>query len=1512
MKKFTITTSDGGSQEWDEKRVKDYIAQNGKLEGRTVGLKLPSNMPNIGELFRQVAEQVDQSCSLDFLRAFKAVLLQHKTDEFNSALNKINTFLGLAVSYGGVTVDSADRFGNKAASLPKLKTVLATMPLVEVPGFFGIQHNDILAHLKNYYPEYELHWAIFVKMQEGKDSLSVEACNHLAKMRKRIEEAFAKSSMIINGVDSFIEPLLAEGAVLMVRSTGKEDSEKLANAGGNYSEAGVFPSVEAISSAIGRVVSSYHSPLSLTQRLLAKEQVTEEPFMPVLLQEMVGEPAAGAAEGEIPVSGIAYTREVLGKTENITQIQALYGHNEAAVNCQLPVDTFFAYADGTHHAILRPKTKRLVADGEGGFNLKANPERLTTASSLTPPQVQQLQKVSALIHNHYGKPMDIEWVLDRKTQILNIVQARPVIDRLQQTPSIVDRNTLSPVMSLQGESIVSNGGGITALTDPDEVIVDSTLERAFNRYWELARDGKADNIAAVVVKRPAAATSHYACTLREMGVAVFCCSNFDPKLLRPKGRVALIDSQQQMLFVIDHPAKSRHTLMAALHQEGCIKEGWFRHPIPPVESLQEADFSHNQALAELMCHDLLEGHTYAPLQAATDLHLLLGRLRNADASVADAAVKDLIHWIAGRVWALSKGDRAASVRGCGILRNAVQIGHRLIGNPPLMERLHTAQRLEALLMQPGSAEVLGADSLFQLLAERKLLAVVKLPATANFSDEEKKSLTRLEDKHAATPLDDAEVRVVLASSRMCAACVLSSELKLQWLHFTQSIAASRSRYANRMLMNLIRYYQNSRIFETWINLHFAEAAQVYKDNTIDFLQKLLLDFAAAQPIMKQVAEARERISSWVGLESRWADPANFAKLYDSFRGTVVRDIKTLTEVYQKTASEDQLARSALMQYLQESIDLYDTSIKAMRSSPVYTDPHQQAIRFRLMLEDYRDIMEMWVAKIPDEALAAWTINLRSTGGGVTGDFRQNAIGVIKERFGNIWTFDRSQLLPSVGANVNAAAIDSGNVESQVLMNTRTLEDLFTLLHQNIIAGLRSQYTPPWKGRLPPALEAVHEKMLGPALRVQMDTAWGPLDIKPNLLSMDYRYPDFEIKYNCPIKAHSAVFTIFHHPVSNETRLEVRLLGHNMGGRMDRIVENFGFLSVNNGLTLEEVPLYHSPSGTLSVCWRLSDIESVETALQMTRQAILDTLAGMFGTIWLNLGKMDDENLIKWDRLSTAKSAGESWMNCGLPYIGEIIARCNDKYPNTGRDLQILANIGIPLGGADLSPRLRVARGLIQLIKEDPLAFRKEADWTYGFLLRPASPLSVPAELYLLGLQALSQDSEVAKFMLSEKETFIYKTWMPGPVRMFMLANQMNMFEWLLQEGKVKDSMDFLELMAARGQLESIPFLLGYKWEAKDQVDFSPLWLRGDELVRNQRFLGAPVDGAGDQPPGTPVDRKYLPVVGERFLLWDDFLQKWLHVSVANINDTGRITVNMGCGIQRQISLEKVVICRPTA
>lgn len=251
----------------------------------------------------------------------------------------------------------------------------------------------------------------------------------------------------------YLTPLVSKIKNLIARSTGKEDTEALANAGGNESVANVQPNLKAISDAIGTVLASYLSEKSLLQRQLANDDITALPFIPALLQEMI--------TAEAVKSGVIYINS------NGVFVQAAPGHGELVVNSKGPVDSYWFTPNHVLIASIVEKPVRIVPSSEqdGTLTMVNNPAQLANSPSLSPAIVERLARCARIIHNHYHKPMDIEYVYSPEDDTIYLVQARPVVNvQHGPSPSALDPQLVDVALEnkawLAGQSVILPGNSL--------------------------------------------------------------------------------------------------------------------------------------------------------------------------------------------------------------------------------------------------------------------------------------------------------------------------------------------------------------------------------------------------------------------------------------------------------------------------------------------------------------------------------------------------------------------------------------------------------------------------------------------------------------------------------------------------------------------------------------------------------------------------------------------------------------------------------------------------------------------------------------------------------------------------------------------------------------------------------------------------------------------------------------------------------------------------------------------
>src|SRR5690606_24220301 len=126
-----------------------------------------------------------------------------------------------------------------------------------------------------------------------------------------------------------------------------------------------------------------------------------KPFIPVLLQTMVGENVGGvgSSDEEVPRCGVLFTRQA-DKAEGVTFIQTGLGNNEGVVSSQVGVDSYYV-KEGKIHAVVRDKETRFVAIQEHTGKYKVdqikNSEKLSQAQALPNNVVLDIKRVADMV-----------------------------------------------------------------------------------------------------------------------------------------------------------------------------------------------------------------------------------------------------------------------------------------------------------------------------------------------------------------------------------------------------------------------------------------------------------------------------------------------------------------------------------------------------------------------------------------------------------------------------------------------------------------------------------------------------------------------------------------------------------------------------------------------------------------------------------------------------------------------------------------------------------------------------------------------------------------------------------------------------------------------------------------------------------------------------------------------------------------------------------------------------------
>lgn len=1006
----------------------------------------------------------------------------------------------------------AEQVGNKAANLVHYEA-LAELPRlgVQVPKFMGFAHQQVWAHLMRHAPAVQPLWDRFVAQVGGAKELPPVAHQTLHELRQEIGRCFDSHPF------EPAAPWLSRHRdhTLMVRSSGREDSEALANAGGNESVAHVAAVAAPVSQAMGRVVASYFSDKSIHQRLLAGDDIAAKPFVPVLLQVMVGE---GHNDPTPPSSGVMFTREAEGRTPGVVHIQAAFGHNEGVVTGQVAVDNYFC-RNGHTHAVIAHKPQRLRAEADGPVRVDNAPD-LRRVAALSPQVIARLTALATCLESKSGgHPLDVEFTYDAGKDVIYLVQVRPLVEPPTPPPSYLDLAALGDAPRLHGTVIGSAGGQVRTLETAAHALIHDSLEGALAAY--LAAPNR-QSVRAVLVRHMAPATSHEATTFRGMNLPVVQCPTPEKAqqwLQEPHARV-WVDTQTGLL------ADGRACPPA-------IAQGWRAHPIPNRLSLGAGGVTVDRHQTHALLQALLAGgwpQTAVPaepqatltalLAACTPAHeeALLARVHvpgnrlvrllevaenDGDKTRALGAMAHLFRHAVAAATRLHRRDASFDGPAGDMLGQLVQdmsavLDSRQAEDTAIVQR-YALRWLRAVLTQPQREDAHGTESLITLLARGSDYAVARQRAGGVGSAQQ------------------AELLPFLAEYARLEQLAQSPEVAQSWRTFTRFIAQSGNHRANQALAALIVQAQAYGTTPFWLNTAFVQAwaaAGAHGKGAKQAASCLLALQAAgrdpsAQAALEVAQASRSVAQTWRQRTGDWGQPQRFEATLQAFERDFVPHGHALLAALH---SPSQLAKIAVYSALREHIEAFDLQVKGLTGSPLYAGAAALELkvqRFARLLQPYHALSRgLAQAVLPEDARPNEPVS--------------RVLAALDARLAALQTKTGvEQLRPSGEFNVSSALLTAAGAFDRFA--PRTLEDFFTLTHQNALgtvaygltqAGVNTEFLHPTAQALCRAFEQTI---------LPVDSNADPARMR--LVGMQFNPPEMMVQYNMPLRGHGAGVTL---------------------------------------------------------------------------------------------------------------------------------------------------------------------------------------------------------------------------------------------------------------------------------------------------------------------------------------------------------------------------------------------------
>ncbi len=295
--------------------------------------------------------------------------------------------------------------------------------------------------------------------------------------------------------------------------------------------------------------SSLFTPRAIFYRM-EKGFAHEKVFISVGIQKMVNSRAAGVMFTINPVTG----------DPSQIVIEGNYGLGEAVVSGSVTPDDFVVDKKSVKivDRRLAKKTVAYLRDPNTGKTVHVEvPADKQEAPCVADEEVLRLGELANRIEQHYGKPMDIEWAIDRDLQFpgsMFIVQARPETvwsQKTAETPAVAEAKPAEALkVVLKGIAAGKRGYGAgkakivnsldeaSKLMQKGDILVTEMTNPDYVPFMKMA---------SAIVTDKGGVTCHAAIVSRELGVPCVVGSDNATKLM-VTGKEYTVDSQSGVVY----------------------------------------------------------------------------------------------------------------------------------------------------------------------------------------------------------------------------------------------------------------------------------------------------------------------------------------------------------------------------------------------------------------------------------------------------------------------------------------------------------------------------------------------------------------------------------------------------------------------------------------------------------------------------------------------------------------------------------------------------------------------------------------------------------------------------------------------------------------------------------------------------------------------------------------------------------------------------------------------------
>ncbi|MBD3169156.1 MAG: hypothetical protein GF307_06705 [candidate division Zixibacteria bacterium] len=298
--------------------------------------------------------------------------------------------------------------GGKAGNLGELKNVVPITKMIPDGFVITTAAYHLLLNNNNLFGQLR---ALYSRI----DTNNLREAEIICAEAKRFVENSIIPDVVTEAIDGFFKfNQQLKKRNWAVRSSAVGEDGELSFAGQFDSILNVPPA--KLTGAYLKVIASRFNTNAVLFRLMNDVRESETP-MSVLFIPMINARASGVvftADPDTPDGQHALVSAVKGLASNL-------------VSGKTHADTFRVNRDTCEIAesLIVEKESRVTLSDKDGLTEEVLPDALRSAPSLSPEQLKELVETALKIEDHFGKPQDIEWVIDEEDN-LKIVQSRPL------------------------------------------------------------------------------------------------------------------------------------------------------------------------------------------------------------------------------------------------------------------------------------------------------------------------------------------------------------------------------------------------------------------------------------------------------------------------------------------------------------------------------------------------------------------------------------------------------------------------------------------------------------------------------------------------------------------------------------------------------------------------------------------------------------------------------------------------------------------------------------------------------------------------------------------------------------------------------------------------------------------------------------------------------------------------------------------------------------------------------